>query len=60
MSAPANNQNARKEEGAKASSFLYIRANPADKSAWVRAAQQRRQTLSEWATERLNRAARAG
>jgi predicted HicB family RNase H-like nuclease len=60
MPAPAKNQNARKEEEAKASSFLYIRALPSDKSAWVRAAQARGQKLSEWATERLNRAANAG
>jgi predicted HicB family RNase H-like nuclease len=59
MPAPAKNQNAAKPEEARASSFLYIRATPSDKSAWVRAAQQRGQKLSEWATDRLNRAARA-
>lgn len=60
MPAPANNQNARKEEEAKASSFLYLRATPGDKAAWVAAAQRRGQKLAQWVTERLNHAAKAG
>jgi predicted HicB family RNase H-like nuclease len=57
MPAPENNQNAVKEAADKASSFLYIRANPTDKSAWVRASNRSKTKLSKWVTETLNTAA---
>lgn len=56
MPAPKENQNAVKGDEA-ATSFLYIRATPGDKSRWVRAAQRRRMKLSEWVVEKLNGAA---
>lgn len=59
MPAPSGNSNARKEEEAKASSFLYVRATPGNKAAWAAAAQRRGQKLAQWVTERLNRAAKA-
>lgn len=54
MPAPAENQNARKPDSDRASSFLYVRCKPRDKAAWVRAAGQR--GLSEWVVDALNRA----
>jgi hypothetical protein len=51
------NQNAKKAPGESATSFLYIRALPADKAGWVKAAGRAKRNLSEWATEVLNQAA---
>jgi hypothetical protein len=51
MPAPKKNQNAALPPGEGATSFLYIRCTPAEKTAWVRAA--RGQPLSEWVRERL-------
>ena len=56
MSAPKDNQNAVKG-GASASSFLHVRATPAAKTAWVKAANSKKKKLAEWATEALNREA---
>jgi hypothetical protein len=57
MPGSPNNQNASKPADQKLSSFLYIRALPADKAGWVKAAGRAKQTLSEWATIALNQAA---
>jgi len=54
MSAPKNNQNAAKPEDEKATSFLYIRVSPREKSRWVRAARLAGKNLSEWVLEKLN------
>ena len=59
MPAPKNNQNAAKEEAEKASSFLYIRATPADKASWVRTANRNKQKIAQWATAVLNEAVAA-
>lgn len=56
MSAPEKNQNAVKG-GATASSFLHMRATPAAKTMWVRAAAKKKMKLAEWVTEALNREA---
>jgi hypothetical protein len=53
MPAPKQNQNAVKGDE-PATSFLYLRATPADKSRWVKAAQRRRLKLTEWVIEKLN------
>ena len=57
MAGSLNNQNAAKPEGEKLTSFLYIRALPADKAGWVKASGRARKNLSTWATEVLNAAA---
>jgi hypothetical protein len=54
MPAPEKNQNAAKPEADKASSFLYIRALPTEKSSWVKAAKRAGQNLSEWVKTILN------
>ena len=50
------NQNASKPEEEKLTSFLYIRAHPAHKSAWVRTASKQGKKLSVWVTETLDKA----
>ena len=54
MSAPAKNQNARKDESEVASSFLYIRATKAEKARWVKAASKQKTKLSRWVRSALN------
>lgn len=44
-------------DGAPATSFLHIRVTRARKSAYVRAANRRRQGLSEWSQHHLDTAA---
>lgn len=43
-----------KPEGQVATSHLHIRVKPRDKAAWVKAAQRRGMTLSEWVVDTLN------
>ena len=57
MPAPERNENAGKEDAEGASSFLYIRATPANKGNWVRASNRSKTKLSKWVTETLNTAA---
>ena len=57
MSAPEKNKNAAKDEGAKASSFLHIRAVPLEKAAWVKSAAKSKKKLAEWVTDALNKEA---
>jgi predicted HicB family RNase H-like nuclease len=57
MPAPAENQNAAKDEANVASSFLHVRVVPREKAAWVKAAKRRKKKLAEWTTETLNHAA---
>ena len=57
MPAPQQNQNAAKPESQKASSFLYVRAMPIEKSRWARAAKRAGKGLSEWVKEILNKSA---
>lgn len=54
MPAPKNNQNARKDEDDKASSFLYARVRPEHKAHWVRHA-RKRGGLSAWTIATLNK-----
>ena len=73
MGAPANNQNAAKENGK--TSFLHMRIKPEEKAAYVRAAKIAKQCgefnhrdhgtptpakygVTEWATDILNKAAK--
>ena len=44
------------EEDTKRTSFLHIRVEPADKGAWVRAANARQMKLEDWAIEALRTA----
>ena len=53
--AKPGNTNASKPDDEKHTSFLYIRALPADKQAWVRHASAQGKKLSVWVTELLNR-----
>jgi uncharacterized protein (DUF1778 family) len=48
-------RNAAKPDGEKAQSHLIARVTRADKAAWVRAANVRNLTLSEWVIETLNK-----
>jgi len=50
-------KHAQKPAEKRASSFLHIRATPANKSTWVRAAQAGNKKLAAWVTETLNEAA---
>jgi hypothetical protein len=56
VSAPKQNQNAKKDEADKASSFLHIRATREDKARWVHAANAKRLDITTWVTDVLNRA----
>lgn len=56
MPAPDKNQNAVKPADETATSFLYVRAVPAEKATWVRAAKRAGQKLAVWVKETLNRA----
>ena len=67
MPAPENNRYAARGD-TNATAILHLRCTPADKSAWVRAAQERaareqlpasEAKLSAWATAALNAAAQA-
>jgi PHD/YefM family antitoxin component YafN of YafNO toxin-antitoxin module len=52
--APSGNQNARKHDADKASSFIHARCLPGDKAKWVKAAQANGMKLTEWIIEALN------
>jgi len=56
MSQPQN-QHASKPEAEKLTSFLYIRAHPKAKAAWVKASRKAKSKLSGWATSTLNKEA---
>lgn len=47
-----------KREGDPASSHLHMRVTREQKAAYVRAAVKEKKKLSEWVTERLDKAAR--
>lgn len=55
MSAPKNNQFGVKGD-APATSWIQVRVTPTDKARWVKAANLRKQKLSEWVIEKLNAA----
>lgn len=54
--AKMGNTNAAKPPSDKAESFIHARCKRADKSAWVKAAQEQNLKLTEWIVKALNNA----
>ncbi len=51
------NNNAKKSDDDKASSFIHARCTPAEKAVWVRRANAENLKLTEWIIKNLNAAA---